>query len=79
MDAGWGALALAFLKLFGLLISVAEKRDMLDAGAKLAIAEALRKQADDLQKLDAALAETRARNDAARADGGVLDDPWRVD
>lgn len=80
MDTGWGALAILVIKLLGLAISAADKRQMLDAGQKIAIANALRKQADDLHKLDQALSDLRARDNAARADGRVLDDDgWRVD
>lgn len=73
------AILLALLRGLGALLEMARERQWLKAGEQQALADLLRKQADDLQKAENA--REAARRDHARVprDRGLPDDGFRRD
>jgi len=75
----WLPLILYALKALSMLMSRLERKKLLDEGARDAIAHALRVQADELKRANAAREDQRVRNAAVPRDRSLPDDGFRRD
>ena len=73
------AIVLALLRGLGALLDIARERQWLKAGEQQALADLLRKQADDLQKAEDAREAARRDHAGVPRDRGLPDDGFRRD
>lgn len=75
----WIALLVAILRAAGSLAAFARERQWLKAGEAQALAELMRKQADDLLRAEQARDAARRNADGVPRDRGLPDDGFRRD
>lgn len=77
--SNWLTLALVLIRALAAYVSWMERRDLLNEGGRLAIAEALKVQHDELTRASQVREETRKRNASVPPSHSLPDDGFRRD